>query len=53
MFVRSGCEMMGCSYWNGERCTDENPLYSKICRNNDYWQTEEGKQQIEEYENSC
>jgi hypothetical protein len=34
---KSGCETIGCSYWNGYFCCDSEPKYDGVCRFNDYY----------------
>ena len=46
----TGCEMRRCPYLKEGVCTDPEPIYEKICRFNDYWNTEEGKSELEQYE---
>lgn len=46
----NGCEMCGCNFWNGKNCTDAEPIYDKVCRLNDFWNSEKGIAIIEEYE---
>ena len=38
---KTGCEMIGCPYWNGYFCCDRDPKYDAVCRFNDYWKTNE------------
>ena len=51
----SGCEMRKCEFhkysekFGKKICTDPCSLYDKICRYNDYWQTEEGKAEADAY----
>jgi hypothetical protein len=37
---RTGCETIGCPYWNGHFCRDDDPKYDAICRFNDYWKNQ-------------
>jgi hypothetical protein len=32
---KTGCEMIGCPYWNGYFCCDRDPKYDAVCRYND------------------
>lgn len=51
----SGCEMMNCEFYKFSKergrkvCTDPCPLYDRVCRHNDYWQTPEGIEEADAY----
>lgn len=45
-----GCEMRKCRFLKNGKCTDEEEVYENICRYNDFWETEEGKEEFEQYE---
>jgi hypothetical protein len=40
---KTGCEYLGCPYWNGYYCCDNNPKYDAICQFNDYWKNQGNK----------
>ena len=51
----TGCEAIKCKFYKFSPeqgrmiCTDPCPLYDAVCRYNPYWQTDEGKAEIEEF----
>lgn len=46
----TGCEMIKCRLWNGKNCSDTEPIFGRVCRLNDFWESARGVEILEEYE---